>query len=36
MGQCKPKESGFKQGFKKGFRSEVLKNCKEKGLEESR
>jgi hypothetical protein len=36
MGQCQPKERGFKQGFKEGFRSKVLKNCKEQGLKESR
>jgi hypothetical protein len=29
MGQCEPKERGFKQGFKEGFRSKFLKNCKE-------
>jgi hypothetical protein len=29
MGQCKPKERGFKQVFKEDFRSKVLKNCKE-------
>jgi hypothetical protein len=36
MGQCEPKERGFKQGFKEGFRNKVLKNCKEQGLKESR
>jgi hypothetical protein len=36
MGQCKPKERGFKQSFKEDFRSKVLKNCKEQGLKESR
>jgi hypothetical protein len=36
MGQCQPKERGFKQGFKEGFRRRVLKNCKEQGLKESR
>jgi hypothetical protein len=29
MGQCEPKERGFKQGFKEGFRNKVLKNYKE-------
>jgi hypothetical protein len=29
MGQWEPKERGFKLGFKEGFRSKVLKNCKE-------
>jgi hypothetical protein len=29
MGQCEPKERGFKQGFKEDFRSKVLKNYKE-------
>jgi hypothetical protein len=32
MGQCEPKERGFKEDF----RSKVLKNCKEQGLKESR
>jgi hypothetical protein len=36
MGQCQPKERGFKLGFKEGFRSKVLKNCKEQCLKESR
>jgi hypothetical protein len=31
MGQCKPKERSFKQGFKEGF-SKVLKNCRSKAL----
>jgi hypothetical protein len=29
MGPSEPKEGGFKQGFKEGFRSKVLKNFKE-------
>jgi hypothetical protein len=29
MGQCEPKERGFKQGFREGFRRMVLKNYKE-------
>jgi hypothetical protein len=36
MGQCEPKERDFKQGFKEGFGSKVLKNYKEQGLKESR
>jgi hypothetical protein len=30
MGQCEPKERGFKQSFKEGSRSKILKNCEEK------
>jgi hypothetical protein len=34
MEQSKSKERSLKQGFKEDFRSKVLKNCKEQGLQE--